>query len=80
VSKLRGAYDRARAKAAAKAREQGREDFARDIEAMILRDMRKYAANLAGSVEEAQKLLQHSSPVTTMKHYRTKAEKVRTTR
>jgi hypothetical protein len=69
-SKLRGAYDRARAKAAAKARAGGHEEFASLVEAMWLRDMRKYAANLAGSLSEASELLQHSSEAVTAKHYR----------
>jgi integrase len=78
-SKLRGAYDRARAAAAEKARNVS-ETFAADIEAMVLRDLRKMAANLAESLEEASKLLQHSSSNVTRMHYRTKAEKVRPVR
>jgi hypothetical protein len=77
---LRGAYDRARAAAAEKAREQGLETLAQDIEAMVLRDLRKMAADLAGSLEEASKLLQHSTLNVTRMHYRTKAEKVRPVR
>jgi hypothetical protein len=76
---LRGAYDRARAAAAEKAREKS-ETLAQDIEAMVLRDLRKMAANLADSLEEASKLLQHSSSNVTRMHYRTKAEKVRPVR
>jgi integrase len=76
---LRGAYDRARAAAAEKARGVS-ETFAADIEAMVLRDLRKMAANLAESLEEASKLLQHSSSNVTRMHYRTKAEKVRPVR
>lgn len=72
-SKLRGAYDRARAKAAAKAREQGEEAFAQMIEAMVLRDMRKRASDLAATDEDASRLLQHSSVGLTKKHYRTRA-------
>jgi len=77
---LRREYDKAREKAAAKAREQGQEAFAREIEAMVLRDMRKRSADLAGSSEEASKLLQHSSVALTDKHYRTKATKLRPVR
>jgi hypothetical protein len=79
VSMLRGAYDRARAAAAEKARNVS-ETFAADIEAMVLRDLRKMAANLAENLEEASKLLQHSSSNVTRMHYRTKAEKVRPVR
>jgi integrase len=79
-AKLRGAYDRARAKAAEKARQEKREEFAQDIERMILRDMRKRAANLAEDADEAQKLLQHSSKTVTLTHYRTRAEKVKPVR
>jgi hypothetical protein len=77
---LRGAYDRARASAAEKARTQGRETLAQDIGAMVLRDLRKMAANLAESLEEASRLLQHSSSNVTRLHYRTKAEKVKPVR
>jgi hypothetical protein len=46
---------------------------------LVLRDMRKRAAQLAGSVEEASKLLQHSSLAVTRKHY-TGGEKLKTQR
>jgi hypothetical protein len=69
---LRDRYDAAREKAAAKAREAGNEAFAKDIEAMWLRDMRKRASDLAESDEAASKLLQHSSVAVTRKHYRTR--------
>lgn len=47
--------------------------------AMFLRDMRKRAADLAGSLQEASDLLQHSSKAVTAKHYtsRTKLRPVR---
>jgi chorismate mutase/uncharacterized damage-inducible protein DinB len=70
----------ARTAAAAKAREGGEEVLARAVEAMILRDCRKYAADLADSVEEAQRLLQHGSAVTTMRHYRTRPDKAKPVR
>lgn len=79
-AKLRGAYDRARAAAASKASEQGNKALAGDIEAMWLRDLRKMAANLAESLEDASKLLQHSSVNVTRMHYRSRAEKVRPVR
>lgn len=75
-AKLRGAYDRARAAAAGKAAPE----LAASIRAMILRDCRKYAADLAGDLSEASKLLQHSSEAVTRDHYRTKAVKLRPVR
>jgi hypothetical protein len=49
-------------------RPQGRRPGAREaIEGMILRDCRKYAADLAASAQDAQQLLQHGSIVTTMR-------------
>jgi hypothetical protein len=80
ASKLRGAYNRAREKAAAKARAGGNEALATDIEAMVLRDMRKRAADLADDLAGATKLLQHSSQALTLAHYRTRAEKVKPVR
>lgn len=76
---LRGAWDRARDKAATRAREEEKEDLAQQIEAMYLRDLRKRAASLAGSLEEASELLQHSSKRVTQIHYRP-ATKVRPVR
>jgi hypothetical protein len=72
---LRGRWDKAR-KAAAKAHPE----LAEQIRAMYLRDMRKRASDLADTLEEASKLLQHSSTRVTKIHYRTKAEKVRPVR
>lgn len=46
---------------------------------LILRDMRKRAAGLAGDVAAASKLLQHSSQAVTRRHY-TQGEKVRPVR
>lgn len=80
VAKLRGAYDRARVKAAAKAREQGQDALATEIEAMVLRDMRKRAADLADDLAGASKLLQHSSEALTATHYRSKPTKLRPVR
>lgn len=77
---LRREWDKARAKAAAKARAAGDEPFAQQIEAMFLRDMRKYAADLAEDAEAASKLLQHSSVALTRRHYRTKGDTLKTTR
>lgn len=77
---LRRAYDKARSKAAAKAREQGQDVFALEIEAMVLRDMRSRAADLADDLAGASKLLQHSSEALTATHYRTRATKLRPVR
>lgn len=73
---LRDRWDDARKKAAAKATKTGNPDFAKLIEAMYLRDMRSRAADLAGNMADASKLLQHSTQALTAKHYRTKAEKL----
>jgi hypothetical protein len=77
---LRREWDKARQKAAEKARKEGQEAFATEIEAMYLRDMRKMAADLAEDLESASKLLQHSNPALTLAHYRSKAEKVKPVR
>ncbi len=55
-------------------------ELATAIRGMILRDCRKYAADLAGSAEDAQKLLQHGNVATTLRHYRTKAEQAKPVR
>jgi len=70
----------AREKAAAKALKDDRRDLAEAITGMILRDCRKYAADKAGSIEEATKLLQHGSQATTLRHYRTKADQAKPVR
>jgi hypothetical protein len=67
-------------RAAKKAYLANADDFAREIKSMWLRDMRKRAADLAGDETEAQHLLQHGSAATTMRHYRTKATKLKPTR
>ena len=70
--KLRSRFEKARAAAA----EKVDEPLATAIRKTILRDLRKRAANLAGDMAEAAKLLQHSSAAVTARHYRTKGEKV----
>ena len=55
-------------------------EFAEQIEAMVLRDMRKRAADLAVDDEEASRLLQHSSVGLTRKHYRTRVTKLKPVR
>lgn len=67
---LTDAWARARAKAAKECPE---------VEGLLLRHMRKYAAQLAGSLPEAQALLQHGSAATTARHYRP-SEKLRPVR
>lgn len=57
---LQGAFNRARAKAAEECPEAA---------GAILRDMRKRASALSGSLELASELLQHSSRAVTAKHY-----------
>lgn len=80
LSMLRARYDTARAAAAKKAEEAGDMELAKQIRAMFLRDCRKRAADLAGSAEEASRLLQHSSVSLTSKHYRTRADQLRPVR
>jgi hypothetical protein len=77
---LNDRYVAARAAAAAKARENDDEALAVAVEGMILRDCRKYAADQAGSLEEASRLLQHSDQGTTRRHYRTRAETLKPVR
>ncbi len=67
-------------KAALKAEQTGNREFGAQVRAMYLRDMRSRAADLAGDIGEATKLLQHSSQRLTERHYRTKAEKLRAVR
>lgn len=77
---LRDRWEEARNKAALKAEKTGNKEFGREIRAMFLRDMRSRAADLAGDVAEASKLLQHSSVGLTKKHYRTKPETLKAVR
>ncbi len=71
ASMLRSRYDKAREEAAL-----ANPFLANDLRAMILRDSRKRAADLADDLEGASKLLQHSSTKLTSTHYRTKATKL----
>lgn len=80
MSMLRDRWDDARDLAALKAEKTGNRAFGASIRAMYLRDMRSRAADLAGTIAEASKLLQHSSQRLTEKHYRTKAEILRAVR
>lgn len=73
---LRDRFAEARRLAAAKPENKA---IADELRGLILRDMRKRAAQLAGDVSEASKLLQHSSEAVTRKHYR-QGDKVRPVR
>lgn len=66
---LRYGWDTARAIAAQKADERGDKELAAAIRGLYLRDMRKRAAQKAGSLEDAAELLQHSDKRTTERHY-----------
>lgn len=67
---LTDAWARARAKALPECPE---------VDGLLLRHMRKFAAQRAGSLAEAQALLQHGSAATTQRHYRP-SEKLRPVR
>jgi hypothetical protein len=73
-------FSHAREAAALKASKDGQAELAEAIRGLILRDCRKYAADKAASAEEAQKLLQHGSMATTLRHYRTKADQAKPVR
>ena len=72
---LRDRWDKAREKAA-----KAHPELADELRAMYLRDMRKRASDLAGSLSEASALLQHSSEAVTAKHYRSRPTKLRPVR
>lgn len=77
---LRREYGNARKKAAAKAKERGQEALAAEIKAMVLRDMRKRAADLSADDAAASALLQHSSVSLTKRHYRSRATQLKPVR
>jgi hypothetical protein len=77
---LRDRWDNARDKAALTLEQAGQIDAGQRVRAMYLRDMRSLAADLAGDITEASKLLQHSSEAVTQKHYRTRATTLRAVR
>ncbi|MEN5181721.1 integrase [Comamonas testosteroni] len=77
---LRDRWDAARERAAIKADADGDSHFAASIREMYLRDMRSFASDLAGSLEDAAKLLQHSSTKVTKRHYRTKPDRLKAVR
>ena len=73
-------WEDARDAAAYRAEVTGDEELGKRIRAMYLRDMRSFAANLAEDIEEASKLLNHSSVGVTRKHYRTRATRLKAVR
>lgn len=77
---LRRRWDEARKAAAEEAEAAHDLDFAAEIRAMFLRDMRKRASDLAETLQEASELLQHSSPAVTKRHYRNRATKLKAVR
>lgn len=79
-SMLRRRWEEARDSAAYRAEIAGDAGLGAKIRGMYLRDMRSLAADLAGDIDEASKLLQHSSKSLTEKHYRTKAVLLKTVR
>lgn len=72
---LRGRWDAARERAAA-----AHPALAESVRAMYLRDMRKRASDLAGSLDAAAELLQHDDKRLTAKHYRSAVVKLKPTR
>jgi len=77
---LHDRWEGARDKAAHLAEQAGNEELGARIRAMYLRDMRSLAADLADDIDAAAKLLQHSSKTVTAKHYRTRAQTLKTVR
>lgn len=71
TAKLRSRWEKARAKASKECPE---------VSALILRDMRKRAADLAETSDDAARLLQHSDKRLTMAHYRTRGDRITPTR
>lgn len=51
-----------------------------EVATLFLRDMRKRAANLSATDDDAARLLQHSNKAITNTHYRTRGERVRPVR
>lgn len=72
---LSGRWNRAKALAI-----MDRPDLEVQLSGLLNRDMRKRAANLAGDLDEASALLQHSTTGLTAKHYRTKPTMLKSVR
>ena len=73
-------WEDARDAAAYRSEVTGDTERGKQIRAMYLRDMRSFAANLAEDIDEASKLLDHSSVNVTRKHYRTRATRLKAVR
>lgn len=71
---------RDRFQAAREAAAMAHPELAQELRTMILRDMRRRAADLADDLGSASALLQHSSTKLTADHYRTKATKLKAVR
>lgn len=69
LSMLRYRYDKARERAAVKASIANDDELVAAIRKLILRDMRKRAAQKSASLEEASALLQHGDTRITERHY-----------
>lgn len=76
-SMLRGRWVKARAQAAKGTKDP---ELAERIRGMFLRDMRKRAADLAPTLDDASRLLQHSSKRITAEHYRTRGDRLKSVR
>ena len=64
----------------ARAEITGDTELGKQNRAIYLRDISSFAANLAEDIEEASKLLDHSSVGVTRKHYRTRATRLKAVR
>jgi hypothetical protein len=77
---LRREWDKARAKAAAKARAAGDEQLAAGHRGHVAARHAQDGRRPAEDAEAASKLLQHSSVALTRKHYRTRGDTLKPTR
>lgn len=78
--RLQAHFDKARTHAAIRLYLANEDESARELQSMFMRDMRKRAADLAGDLEQASKLLQHSSLKLTENHYRPRAAQLKPVR
>lgn len=77
---LRDYYDEARNKAVQRAQAAHQGDLVEQLKAMYLRDMRKRAADLVDTDQDAANLLQHGDVRLTQVHYRTKVQRIKPAR
>ncbi|MDR2297500.1 MAG: hypothetical protein LBE30_04060 [Comamonas sp.] len=70
----------ARDAASYRAEVTGNDELGKRIREMYLRDMCSFAANLAEDIDEASKLLDHSSVNVMRKHYRTRVTRLKAVR